>query len=174
MLKKRVGECISRGHNVIIMGDFNTPLNDRKNQPKNVATERLLQWEETGDIRILNNKDIPTRKPGKATDRANCIDVMAITKGLENRISNYKLDTEHEWSPSATQTKTNINGDTAAYLRGKPSDHKAQKVTLHLDLVEKGPAGNRAIINYNNRDGWKKYYKVSDKYAEPIMETVRL
>ena len=145
----------------MIMGDFNTPLNDIKNQPKNVATERLLQWEETGDIRILNNKDIPTIKPGKATNRANCIVVMAITKGLENRISNYKLDKEHELSPSATQIKTNINGDTAAYLRGKPSDHKAQKVTLHLDLVEKGPAGNRAIINYNNRDGWKKYYKVS-------------
>ena len=99
---------------------------------------------------------------------------MAITKGLEKRISNYTLDTKHEWSPAATQTKTNINGDTAAYLRGKPTDHKAQKVTLHLDLVENGPSGNRAIINYNNRDGWKKYYKVSDKYAKPIMATVRI
>ena len=53
MLKKRVDECIRKGHNVIMMGDFNTPLNDRENQPKNVATERLLQWEETGDIRII-------------------------------------------------------------------------------------------------------------------------
>ena len=84
------------------------------------------------------------------------------------------MDTEHEWSPSATQTKTNINGGTAAYLRGKPTDHKAQKVTLLLDLVEKGPAGNRAIINYNNRDGWNKYHTVSDKYAEQIMASVRI
>ena len=53
MLKKRVDECISRGHNVMIMGDFNTPLNDIKNQPKNVATERLLQGEEKGEIKII-------------------------------------------------------------------------------------------------------------------------
>ena len=150
MLKRRVDEDIRRGHNVMIMGDFNTPLNDLTNQPRNVATEKLLQWEETGDIKILNNKEIPTRKPDKSTERANCID-----------------DTEHAWSPAAVQAKTNINGDTLAYLRGKPTDHKAQKVTLHLDLVEKGPSGNRAIINYNNRDGWKKYYNVSDKYAKP-------
>ena len=55
MLKRRVDEDTRRGHNVLMMGDFNTALNDIKNQPKNVATERLLQWEETGDIRILNN-----------------------------------------------------------------------------------------------------------------------
>ena len=156
MLKHRVDEDIRRGHNVLIMGDFNTPLNDLTNQPRNVATERLLQWEETGDIKILNNKEIPTRKPDKPTEKANCIDVMAITKGLEKRFSNYKLDTEQEWSPATVQAKTHIHGNTAAYLRGKPTDHKAQKVTLHLDLVEKGPSGNRAIINYNNRDGWKK------------------
>ena len=166
-------EDIRRGHNVKIMGDFNTPLNDIKNQPKNVATERLLQWEETGDIRILNNKEIPTRKPDKSTEKANCIDVMAITKGLENRISNYRLDTEQVWSPAAVQAKTDINRDTAAYLRGKPTDHKAQMITLHLDLVENGPAGNRAIINYNNREGWKKYYKVSDKYAKPKVERIK-
>ena len=40
--------------------------------------------------------------------------------------------------------------------------------------MEKGQADNRAIINYNNGDGWKKYYKVSDKYAKPIIKIVRL
>ena len=124
-------------------------LNDIATQPKNVATQKLLEWEKTGDIRILNDKEIPTRVPGRKGDRANCLDLMIITKGLEKRIANYTLDTEHEWSPSATQTKTNINGGTAAYLRGKPTDHKAQKVTLLLDLVEKGPAGNRATGGTN-------------------------
>ena len=75
---------------------------------------------------------------------------------------------------SNPEEEKNINGGTAAYLRGKPTDHKAQKVTLLLDLVEKGPAGNRAIINYNNRDGWKKYHTVSNKYAEQIMASVRI
>ena len=39
--------------------------------------------------------------------------------------------------------------------------------------MERGQAGNRAIINYNNRDGWKLYYKVSNEYAPEIMKTVR-
>ena len=43
MLQKRVDNCIKKGHNVIMMGDYNTPLNDRTNQPKNVATDRLLE-----------------------------------------------------------------------------------------------------------------------------------
>ena len=135
-----------------MMGDFNAPLYDSA-KPHNVAAQKLLDWEKTGEIRILNNKQIPTRVPPRKGDRANCLDLMIITKGLEKRIANYALDIEHEWSPASTQTKTNINGGEAAYLRGKPTDHKAQTVTLLLDLVEKGQAGNRAIINYNNRDG---------------------
>ena len=75
------------------MGDFNTPLNDIKNQKPNIATDRLMEWEETGDIRILNDKEIPTRRPDVATHKANCIDIMAIFKGLERKYSDYKLDT---------------------------------------------------------------------------------
>ena len=48
-------------------------------------------------------------------------------------------------------------GPETIYTRGKASDHMAQKVTIFLDIVEKGKAGNRAIINYNNRKGWLLY-----------------
>ena len=48
----------------------------------------------------------------------------------------------------------------------------AQKVTIFLDIVEKGKAGNRAIINYNNREGWLLYTVLSNKYAPEIMATV--
>ena len=58
------------------------------------------------------------------------------------------------------------------YTRGKASDHMAQKVTVFLDLVEEGKAGNRAIINYNNREGWKLYTVISHEFAPEIMETV--
>ena len=58
------------------------------------------------------------------------------------------------------------------YTRGNPSDHKAQKVTLMLDIVEKGKEGNRAIINYNNKEGWILYKTKSDLYAKDIRETV--
>ena len=124
-----------------------------------------MEWEESGDIRILNNKEIPTRKPDVATHKANCIDIMAISKGLERKHSDYQLDTEHEWSPATVQTKYNGNLNTEVYLRGKSTDHKAQKVTLHVDLIDNGNKGNRAVIDYNNSEGWKKYYNVSDRYA---------
>ena len=64
--------------------------------------------------------------------------------------------------------------DEIVYLRGKPTHHMVQIVTVMLDLVERGQAGNRAIINYNNRDRWKLYHKVSNKFAPEIMKTIRM
>merc|ERR1711892_827696 len=173
-LTGRVEDDIKNGYNVLIMGDFNTPLNDPKNQKPNLATDLLLEWEESGDIRILNNKEIPTRKPDNTTHKANCLDIMAISKGLEKKYSNYQLDTEQEWSPATVQAKFNVNLNTEVYLRNKSTDHKAQKVTLHMDLIENGNKGNRAIIDYNNSEGWKKYYNVSDRYAGPIIKIIRI
>ena len=72
----------------------------------------------------------------------------------------YELDVKHEWSPAQAEQKGGGKSDEIVYLRGKPTDHKAQKVTVMLDLVKRGQAGNRAIINYNHRDGWKLYHKV--------------
>merc|ERR1711892_1510108 len=173
-LKGRVDDDIRNGYNVLIMGDFNTALNDTKNKKPNLATDLLLEWEESGDIRILNNKEIPTRKPDIASHKANCIDIMAISKGLERKHSNYQLDTEHEWSPATVQTKYNVNLNTEVYLRNKSTDHKAQKVTLHVDLIANGNKGNRAIIDYNNSEGWKKYHDVSDNYALPIIKIIEI
>ena len=50
------------------------------------------------------------------------------------------------------KSRTNRTGDRPWNSEtGKASDHMAQKVTVFLDFVEKGKAGNRAIINYNYR-----------------------
>ena len=62
---------------------------------------------------------------------------------------------------------------TNVYTRGKPSDHKSQEGMIELDIVETGREGNKAIINYNNPEGWLNYKKLSDKYAQEIRETVR-
>ena len=63
-------------------------------------------------------------------------------------------------------------GPGKEYTRGQPSDHKAQKVTLLLVIVDKGNEGNHAIINYNNKEGWIFQKTLSNKYAKEIMETV--
>ena len=57
------------------------------------------------------------------------------------------------------------------YVRGKPSDHKAQDTKL--DIVETGREGNKALINYNNPEGWLNYRTLSDKNAQEIRETVK-
>ena len=97
-----------------------------------------------------------------------------ISPGLEDRTSNYKLDVDQEWSPARAEPTGYGTGPETIYTRGKASDHMAQKATVILDLVEKGKAGNRAIINYNNREGWKLYTIISNEYAPEIMRTVRL
>ena len=64
-------------------------------------------------------------------------------------------------------------GPDKVYVRGKSTYHKALEVVLELDILEQSRAGNKAIINYNNIDGWKRYKKISDKYAQEIRETVK-
>ena len=91
---------------------------------------------------------------------------------LEDRTKYYKLDVDREWTPARAISTGKGIGPGAIYTRGQASDHKAQKVTLFLDIVEKGKAGNRAIINYNNREGWLLYTVLSNKYAPEIMATV--
>ena len=54
----------------------------------------------------------------------------------------------------------------------QPSDHKAYKVTLLLDIFKNGKEGNRAIINYNNKEGWILYKSCSNFYAKENMDTV--
>ena len=51
--------------------------------------------------------------------------------------------------------------------------HKAQEVVIELDIVETGE-GNKAVINYNNPEGWLNYRKLSDKYAQEIRETIKM
>ena len=61
-----------------------------------------------------------------------------ITKGLEDRTKYYKLD--RKWTPATAMTTGKGIGPGTIYTRGQASDQKAKKVTLFLDIVEKGEA----------------------------------
>ena len=67
-----------------------------------------------------------------------------------------------EWTPARAVSTGKEVGPGTVYIRGQANDHKAKKVTLFLDIVEKGKAGNQAIINYNNREGWLLYTVLSN------------
>ena len=110
------------------MEDFNGPLNVLE-KPFIQAAKKILDWEESEEIRILNDKQIPTRVPFKKGDADNYLDLIMIKKGLEDRTKYYKLDVDREWNPARAMTTGKGIGPGAIYTRGKASDHKAQKVT---------------------------------------------
>ena len=44
-------------------------------------------------------------------------------------------------------------------------------ITFNVFFIKIFP--NKAIINYNNLEGWLNYRKLSDKYAQEIKETIK-
>ena len=57
--------------------------------------------------------------------------------------------------PRRASQDSNTPGATA----GKATNEQMR------NIVEKGKAGYRAIINYNNKEGWKLYMIISNKQA---------
>ena len=60
------------------------------------------------------------------------------------------LDISREWTPAKSVATGKGCGSDKVYIRGDPSDYKAQEVVLELGIIEKGRECIRAIINYNN------------------------
>ena len=54
----KVEVALGRGEEVILMGDFNRPF--LLLTPSH-GTKLLLEWEKTGQVKILNNKNVHTR-----------------------------------------------------------------------------------------------------------------
>ena len=75
------------------MGYFNAPINDSAKK----AAEKLLEWEKTGEIRILNDKQEPAHIPFKKGHQRNRINMVMITPGLESKLKGYKLDIARKW-----------------------------------------------------------------------------
>ena len=72
-----------------------------------------------GGDRILNDKQIPTRVPFRKGDTANCLDLMMITQGLEDRTKYYKLDVDSEWTPARGEPTGQGIGPGTVYTRGQ-------------------------------------------------------
>ena len=79
------------------MGDFNAEVNDSA-KPFNTQAKKIIEWEESGEIRILNDKQAPKHVPFKKEDEQNCLDFIMITPSLETKTRNYMLDVYREWT----------------------------------------------------------------------------
>ena len=90
-------------------------------------------------------------------------------KGLERKLKRSKLDIHRGWTPAISLPTDKGCGLDKVYVRGKPSDHKAQEVVIELDIAETDREGDKAMIKYNNREGWLNYRKLSDKVTRGQM-----
>ena len=84
------------------MGDFNAPMNDSA-KPFTKAPVKILEWEETGETRTLNDKQEPTHIPFQKGHQRNFIDIVMITPGLERKLKSYKLNIAREWTPARAE-----------------------------------------------------------------------
>ena len=64
----------------------------RVQSPSKKAAVKILDWEKTGEIQILNDKQEPTHIPFKKAHQRNFIDMVMITPGLESKLKSSKLD----------------------------------------------------------------------------------
>ena len=66
---------------------------------------------------------MPTQIPFKKGDAENCLDLIMITKGLEDRNKNYKPDVDREWTPALVVATEKGIGPGKIYTGGQASGH---------------------------------------------------
>ena len=115
------------------VGDTNAAINRNFNKVT-PATKLILDWENTGKVRILNNKSELTHVPYIKGQEENCID---FAFGLEKDLKSFTLDTKCEWTPETAEWTRKRKGEDKVYKRGKVSDHKAFKIVFELNIVAK-------------------------------------
>ena len=80
----KVETALGRGEEVILIGDFNRPL--QAPTPSH-GTKLLLEWKKTGQVKILNNKHVHTRID-PATKKGSTLDLGVISINLKLGLRN--------------------------------------------------------------------------------------
>ena len=93
--RRRIEIALGRGEEVILMGDLNRPL---QSPIPSFGTKLLLDWEKTGQVKILNNKHVHTRID-PCTKKGSTLDVGVISINLRPNVTGFKVDTNKEWTP---------------------------------------------------------------------------
>ena len=87
--------ALGRGEGVIIMGYLNRALQATK---PSFGTKLLKDWEESGQVIIMNDKDTHTRF-NPCTDKGSALNVGVISRNIKEALVKFSVDTEREWSP---------------------------------------------------------------------------
>ena len=76
VLKNKVTKRVDLGEVCLVMGDMNAAINPSA-KPYTKSAKNILDWEGTGEIRILNNKNKHTHIPDIKNHKKNCLDIRA-------------------------------------------------------------------------------------------------
>ena len=121
----------------------------------------MLDWEETDQIKILNNKQIHTRID-PYTKKGSTLDVGVIYINLRQNLQDFKVDTKKEWTPYSMSKRG--KSYTKRFL-----DHLGIKLSVKMEEEKKEKRrANKEIINFRNKEGWKLYKAETDKVADTI------
>ena len=158
-LVRKVEIALSRGKEVILMGDFNRPL---QLPTPSYGTKLLLDWEKTGQVTILNKKHVHTRID-PATKKGSTLDLGVISINLKPHVTGFKVDTNREWTPYAMSKRTKR-------VAKRFSDHLGVKMSVRMKKVPDEWKANKEIINFRNTEGWELYRTAKDKAVDEIAE----
>ena len=120
----KVETALGRGEEVILIGDFNRSL---QAPTPSYGTKLLLKWEQTGQVKILNNKKVHTRID-PATKKGSTLDLGVISINLKTKITEFKVDTEKEWTPYSM-------GKRGKKVTKRFSDHLGIKMSVKLKKI---------------------------------------
>ena len=107
----------------------------------------MLDWEQTGQVKILNNKNVHTRID-PATKKGSTLDLGVISINLKTRITEFKVDTKKEWTPYTMSKR-------GKRVTKRFSDHLGIKMSVRIKKVPDEWKANKEIINYNNAECWE-------------------
>ena len=84
------------------------------------------------------------------------------------------LDTKRAFTPATVEWSGILDkhGDKI-YMKENASDHKAIEVELAVDIAAPRRSVNIPVIDYNNKEGWTRYRKLSDKYVAEIRTIIK-
>ena len=117
----------------------------------------LIQWIQEETMTLLN--DSQTTWADSSSKKESILDLALVSKNIQQYIKSFKVDKDKSITPFS--------------LKGLFSDHKAITVELKIPITEREKDNKKEeVINYKNKEGWRKYPEISEKYAESLEKLI--
>ena len=108
MLTDKVQRCVDNSENCVIVGDTIAAVNEDINK-RTPAAKQMLAWDASKKVKMVNDKQWPTRVPYRKGDQANCLDLGIITSGLEKSVKKWSLLGWQDGPKNGTKTVIKSN-----------------------------------------------------------------